>query len=213
MTFVKARTHSGRKRGISLPDIAPFAGVLLLFVSFFLLGRFQNPTDEVVAPEHLPSSSTWYCKLSDNHQAVISLTAKNQLAFSVTSPAIQTAAIREVALQHHVKLTPPELVELAKIPMLRVNVESLPSYLGQPVSKRNSLNQLNKLSPLSEKELIECVSKAREFANSSTLGTMKIAVRIDSETKMSAVNHLTALLEGQGTNRIDLVTRLEQPKQ
>ena len=210
MGFVKFSNHRGRKKEISLPDIAPFAGGLLLFVSFFLLGRFQNPIDEIVAPERLPSSSTWYCKLSENHHAVISLTAKNELAFSVTSPAIQTAAIRAVALQHHVRLTSAELAELTKIPLLRINVESLPSYLGQSASKRNSLNQLNKLSPLSEKELVECVSKAREFANTSTYGPMKIAVRIDSETKMSAVNHLTALLEGQGTNRIDLVTRLEQ---
>ena len=207
---MKASTHSGKKRGISLPDIAPFAGVLLLFVSFFMLGRFQNPVDAIVASEHLPSSSTWYCKIPENHQTIVSLTAKNQLAFSVTSPAIQTAAIRAVALLHQVRLTPTELVELAKIPLLKVNVESLPAYLGQPVSKRNSSNQLSKLSPLSENELVECLSKARELANTLTLGKMRIAVRIDAETKMSAVNHLTALIEGQGTNRIDLVTQFEQ---
>ena len=210
MAFVKFSTHRDRKEGIPLPDFAPFAGVLLLVVSFFLVGRFQNPTDEIVASEQLPYSSTWYCKLAENHEAIISLTAKNQLAFSVTSPAIQTAAIKAVALQHHVRLTPTELVELAKIPLLSINVESLPSYLGQPASKRNSLNQLSELSPLSERELVECISKARELANTSAHGPMKIAVRIDSETKMNAVNHLTALLEGQGTNHVDLVTQFEQ---
>ncbi|GAA4052224.1 hypothetical protein GCM10022409_43910 [Hymenobacter glaciei] len=174
------------------------------------MGHFHNPTDEVVASEHLPSSSTWHCKLADYHQVVISLTAKNQLAFSVTSPAIQTAAIKAVALQHHVSLTSTQLVELAKIPLLRINVESLPYYLQQPVSRRNSPSQLNKMSLLDEKELVECIGKAREFANTSTHGPMRIAVRIDSEAKMSAVNHLTALLEGQGPNRVDLVTQLAQ---
>ena len=210
MTFVKAKSYSDTKRGISLPDIAPVAGVLLLFVSFFLLGRFQNPADEVVASEHLPSTSTWYCKLAENNKAIISLTAKNQLAFSVNSPAIQTEAIKEVAIQHHIKLTASELVELAKIPLLRVNLESLPYYLKQPASKRNNLSYLNSLSQLSEEQLIECISRARNCTKAWTTAPMGIAVRIDSETRMSTVNHLTALLEGQGANRVDLVTQLEQ---
>ena len=213
MTFVKAKSYSETKRGISLPDIAPVAGILLLLVSFFLLGHFQNPAHEIVASENLPSTSIWYCKLAENNKAIISLTAKNQLAFSVDAPAIQTAAIKEVAIQHHIKLTTDELVELAKIPMLRVNVENLPAYFKQPASKRNSLQYLNSLSQLSEDQLIECISKARNCTRAWTTAPMGIAVRIDSETQMSAVNHLTALLEGQGANRINLATQLAQRHQ
>ena len=207
---MNGKKYSSRKHSISLPDIAPVAGVLLLFVSFFLVGRFQNPTAEIVPSEHLPSVSAWFCKLAENDKAVISLTAKNQLAFSVTSPAIQTAAIKEVAIQHHIKLTATELVELAKIPLLRVNVESLPSYLKQPVYNRDSLDYLRSITQLSKEQLVECVSKARKFANSSTTAPMGIALRIDAESKMSTVNHLIALLEGKGTNRVDLVTQFEQ---
>ena len=212
MTFVKPKTHQGIDRGISLPDITPFAGVLLLLVIFFLLGRFQDPSDEAVASEHLPASSTWFCKLSENNQAIISLTAKNQLAFSVTAPAIQAAAIKAVALQHHVKLAPFELTQLATIPLLTIDVESLPAYLALPVGQRTSLNRPSELAPLSETKLVECVSKAKDFAKTLALGPMNIALRIDSDVKMSAVNHLTALLQGQGTNHFDLVTQFDQAK-
>lgn len=209
---MKPKTPPSRKRGISLPDMAPIAGVLLLFVSYFMLGRFQNPTDEIVASERLPASSTWHCKLTENHQIIVSLTAKNQLAFSVTSPEVQTAVIQAVALKHHVKLNAEELTGLATLPFLRIDVKCLPTYLALPLGRRNSLSSINNLTPLSEKQLVECIKTTLLFAETPAHGPIYIALRIDADVKMSDVNHLTALLREQAKNHFDLVTQFEQLK-
>ncbi|UOQ96358.1 biopolymer transporter ExbD [Hymenobacter sp. 5317J-9] len=212
MAAIKSRVTAADKRGISLPDIAPFSGIMLLTVGFFLLGRFQNPTDEAVATEQLPTSSTWYCKLPDDPRAIISLNGKKQLAFAVTSQTIQTAAIKTVALHHHVRLTAAQLTELATLPYLDTNVESIDAYLAMPVRQRNRAYQSNTFTPLSEAELMECISAAKDASETLLHRPVYIALRITPEVKMPEVYRLTDLLQARGINRFDLATQFQSLK-
>lgn len=212
MTFTKSSIRSKSTRGIALPDIAPLAGVLLLVVSYFLLGRFQNPTNEAVATEQLPATTTWHCKFSDNDRVIISLDAKNRLTFSVTSRTIQTAALKAIALHHCIRLTATQATELARIPFLSTDVENLPAYLALPIGERNNANQQHLLGFLSEKELIECLIAAKTSAQTLEHRLIYFTLRIESDVEMINVNHLTDLLQAQGIHRFDLATQFKKLK-
>lgn len=204
------RTRRNRSGSISLPDMAPFAGLVFLYVCFCLLTTRPKQSDlGLVSNERTPRSETLYCKLGDNNEAVVSLTIKQQLTFAVTSPEVQAAAIQQVALQHGVPFTQAQLTELKTVAYLRTDVENLPRFLSLPAYQRNRLTELISLSSLSENELMECIVAAKASAMTTMHKPIYLSLNIDSEASATHVEHLLDLLQAQGIHHFNLRTHFQ----
>jgi len=194
-------------RSVSLPDLAPFAGLIFLIVGFYALtSRFKGPELGVVPNDQLPYSVTHAC-IPENMEAVVSLGTTNQLSFAVTHPETQAAAIRQVASRHGITFTPAQSAELKTLSFLRTDVENLPKLLSLPMYQRNRPAELSKLSPLSEQQLLECVVAAKTSAATLTHKPVYISFKVDSEVKTPQIERLIALLQTKGINRFNLQTQ------
>ncbi|MDB5270623.1 MAG: biopolymer transporter ExbD [Hymenobacter sp.] len=198
---------SVRSRGIAPTDMGPFAGLLFLLLSFYLLtSRFEKEVG-IVRREQVPYNSNACSKYPEENEALICLSPNQCLSFSVTSPAIQTAAIKLVAEQHKIRLTAGQLAALETLPFLRTDIEKLPGFLSLPTYQRNKLAELEKLAPLNESQVLECIIAAKASAQSLTHRPIYTSLRIDSEVRMSDVQRLFDLLQTQGINRFNLQTQ------
>ena len=202
--------RAGRNRncGISLPDMAPFAGVVFLVVCFYMVaGRFKVADEGLVNLEQLPASQISAC-LHDNTNTIISLTADKKLSFSVTSRTIQLAAIQQVAAKHGISFTDAQVVALKTIPFLATDVENLPVFLSLPDDKRTTTIESRKLGPLSWQQLAECIVAAKASAKEEH-HSIYSSLNVHSEASMASVEQLTDLLQAIGINRFSLLTQMK----
>jgi biopolymer transport protein ExbD len=203
------RAGRNRNRDISLPDMGPFAGVVFLVVCFYMLaGRFRHKEDGIVSDAKLPYSTT-YCGPPENIDLIISLNAQNKLSFGVSSKPVQIAAIQKVAARHGIGFSDSQLTALKAAPFLATDVESMPAFLSLPEYQRIKSVEQQKLSRLSEKQLLECIVAAK--ASAQTLYRMPVytCLKIESDANMVHVEHLIDLLQRHGINRFNLKTQSE----
>jgi hypothetical protein len=202
---------SVRSRGIELPDMGLFAGLVFLLLTFYLLtSRFKGSEVGIVCREQVPYSSNACSNYPENNEVLICLNTNQLLSFSVTSPAIQLAAIKLVAEQHGIRMTPDQLAALETVPFLQTNVENLPGFLSLPIYQRSKLAELKKLAPLSERQMLECIIAAKVTAKALTQTPVYTSLRIASEVQMSHVQRLFDLLETRGIHRVNLQTQFPQ---
>ena len=206
---ISRRNHS---RGIWLPDMAPFASAIFLLVCPLIMsGQMRMPRTATVSDEQLPSShQEGTCSVREAFGSVIGLDSKSQLSFAMPeSPKeLQSAVIKRVAALHQVQLTSPQLAALDGLPFLATDVQFLPEMLALTAPRRAKLVQSGKLAPLSDSQLIECITEALALLKREHR-PYHIGVKIDAEAKMSQVFLLTELLQTQGINRLYLMTRWE----
>lgn len=208
MKAVYESNEPGRKRrGISLPGMAPFAGLIFLLVCFYLLTtQFRQPVASNVRIESLPFSGTHAC-LPDNNEAIVSLTRENQLAFAVDSREAQTLAIQKVAQRHKISFTVNQLNRLADLSYLVTDVESLPRLLSLASDPNHLSHQKKDFPPLSEQQLVECIASANSAVQILYHKPMYVSLRIEAEVKAENVNHLLEVLGTNGYNRFNLQTQ------
>lgn len=209
MTFVRARTHSGSKRGISLPDMAPFAGVIFLAVCFFALStKFKEPRSGNVTVEELPYSKIHPC-MPENTELVIGLDAAGHYSFSVASPLFQTTAIQKVAAKQGIVFSESQLSKLNQLDYLDISVQELPVILNKP-SYEQAFHLEGKQPALSESEMLECLITSKRVVQSLAHKPSYVSLLIDAETNCARVMHLFESLQGQGFNRVNLKTQDDQ---
>ena len=195
------RSNSGT---VNLPIMAVYAGCLMLTVLFWLYKYGSQVTEMGIVPNRkLPITNTIACK-GPTEFAVISLSEKGQLAFSVleVSPKVQAAAIQAVAYQYGISLDAEQLTELESLPFLAVDVNELPRLLSLPYNRRIQLVELAKFKPLSKDQLIACAVAARRFNRELFLRPISISLRIDTEAKSGEVLQLIDELQSQGFKRM-----------
>ena len=208
MKAVDERNDPGRKRrGISLPDMAPFAGLIFLLVCFYLLTtHFRHPVASNVRIESLPFSTTHAC-LPENNETIVSLTRENQLAFAVDSRKAQTLAIQKVAQRHKISFTTNQLKQLADLPFLATDVENLPRLLSLTSDPSHRSHQSQALPPLSEQQLVECVASAKSTVQTLYHKPIYLSLRVDAEVTAGRVNRLLERLETSGFHHLRLHTQ------
>lgn len=210
MTHTNTKAGSSKRQGIVLPDMGLFAVLILLLLAFYLLtSRFEEKVG-IVRREQVPYSSNACSNYPERDEALVCLSTNQHLSFSVTSPAIQAAAIKLVAERHGIRMTPDQLTALGTLPFLQTNVENLPSFLSLPTCRRSKLAELEKLAPLSGSQVLECVIAAKLSAKSLTHMPLYISLRIASEVQMLHVQRLFDLLQSQGIHRVHLQTQFPQ---
>ena len=75
LTQMRLSLRRNRMWGISLPDMAPFAGVVFLLVCFYMMtGKFKYGEEGLVTLEQLPKTSSWHCRIPEN-ASIISVDA------------------------------------------------------------------------------------------------------------------------------------------
>ena len=209
MTFVKARTHSGSKRGISLPDMAPFAGVIFLAVCFYALTtQFKELQIGNVAIEKLPHSKIHPC-MPENTELVIGLDAAGHYSFSVASPLFRTTTIQKVAAKQGIVFSDSQLSNLNQLDYLDIPVQELPAILNKP-SYEQKFHLAGKRSLLSEREMLECLITSKRVVQSLAHKPSYVSLLIDAETNCGKVMMLFDSLQGQGINRFNLKTQDDQ---
>ncbi|MBF9223632.1 ExbD/TolR family protein [Hymenobacter ruricola] len=193
-----------KNHGVSLPDMAPFAGLVFLLVGFYMLtGSFRQEAVGAVPIERVPHSDSYAC-LPDNLEASISLTAKNELSFGVQSRQVQAAAILAVASRHGISFTESQLTTLQKMPFLSTDVEHLPALLSLPAYQHKQAVEWQKMHPLSMQQLMECMMASEVAAQSMFHLPIYCRLILDSEAKMPHVELLIDRLQAQGINRFNL---------
>ncbi|GAB3731461.1 hypothetical protein GCM10027594_13410 [Hymenobacter agri] len=205
---MKSFSQLSNRQGIVLPDMGIFAGLIYILLAIHLLtSKFHEKEVGIVRWEQVPYFSRVPGKYAENNETLICLSPNQHLSFSVTSSAIQTAAIKRVAEQHGIQLTAEQLAMLETVPFLQTNVENLPHFLSLPVYQRSKSVELEKLTPLNENQLLECIIAAKASAQALTHYPIYTSLRIDSEVRMSHVQCLFDLLQTQGINRVNLQTQ------
>jgi hypothetical protein len=211
---------SVRSRGIALPDMAPFAGLIFLLVCFYLLaGQFKQTGDGadtgIVALEQLPATPfSCYKPLDPNGfgGCVISLNAANHFSFALpgTGQSFQAKVIEQVAIQHGIRFTPPQLAQIQSLPFLACDVEQLPILLTIPAREGQKLIEEGVLGHLSKKELGECIAATRKLAPKLMRWQVYFYLKVHADAKTPHFYDLTDLLQAQGINRYNLLTQARE---
>lgn len=201
------RNHN---RSFPLPDMGPFAGLLFLLICPIMLsGEMRMPAVATVADEQLPLSHPQsVCGMREPFGSVIGLDSNNRLSFAMpeTSKEFQVVVLNKVAGSHGMQLTASQLTTLKNLPFLATDIQQLPQTLALPSLQRDRLLQSGKFGSLSQAQLAECITAARTLLKQNNK-FYYIGIKIDAEAKMSHVISLTDLLERQGINRFQLITR------
>jgi hypothetical protein len=219
MTSAQVQFRSGRHglRGISLPDMAPFAGVVFLLLLPYLLGRFQlkAPQAGLLIPDTEQAFSSTVCWRGDADGldgVLICLNASNQLSFALPGygQEFQAAVINQVAVRHKVKLSLSQQCSLEALPFLATDVQQLPHLLTltKPQSVATVLS--GNFEPLSAKQLADCILATRVLALSSIGRPLQFYLKIGANVKAPQVWALTDLLQEQGINRFSMLTQMKE---
>jgi len=200
------------KRGISMPDMAPFAGVVFILSLFYMsTGRFRSLETGIVKLEQLVAHTPISCSkgIDSNNSMIISLNTKNQLSFAVPAfdGKVQAEIFRRVASIHHVNLTKPQIDALATLPFLAVNARELPAFLNLSPVERLQMLQYGMDETLDSLQLVECIKMSRVVARQNHRYGPFVYLQIDAEVRMPQVERLIALLNAQEINRFILLTQ------
>ncbi|MDQ2768950.1 MAG: biopolymer transporter ExbD [Bacteroidota bacterium] len=203
MTFVKSNAYPSRKRGFSLPDMAPFAGLLFLLVGFYALTtQFKAPRLGNVALEELPRCENSAC-LPENAEAVIGLDTAGHYSFSLSGPAFQAVTIQKVAAAYGIAFSNSQRSNLNRLDYLDVDMRELPAILDATAYQQLFRSKKTR-QPLSENQLAACVTTAKRVIQSLAHKSTYVSLLIHADTKASSVMHLIAILQNQGINRFNL---------
>lgn len=216
MNSISERLDAGRnrKRGISLPDMAPFGAVFFFLVLFHLMAsRPKLPNYGIVPLEHLAAHTPITCwkglTLDGTDGVIISLNAKNQLSFAspVFDKKVQAEIFRRVASLHRVSFTKSQIDSLETLPFLAMDVNKLPSFLNLLPAERQQILQSGKYNSLDSLQLSECIKTSQDMARENHEYGPWIYLKIDSAVKMPQVERLIAMVNAQGRNRFNLLTQ------
>jgi biopolymer transport protein ExbD len=209
MRFSKSKTHLDGRNNISLPDMAPFAGVIFLVVYFFALTtQFKEPRLGNVATEKLPYSKIHTC-MPENTELVIGLDTAGHYSFSVAAPIFQTTTIQKVAAKQGIVFSESQLSNLNQLDYLDIPIHELPAILTKPRYKQES-HMAGKQPALSEREMLECLITSKRVVQSLAHKPSYVSLLIDGETSCARVMQLFDSLQGQGLNRFNLKTQNDQ---
>ncbi|MET4073746.1 hypothetical protein [Hymenobacter sp. UYCo722] len=190
-------------KGLSLPDMTPFAGVLFLMVCFYAIStQFKEPRIGNVALEELPYRSGSSC-LHENAEAAIGLNTDGRYSFSLSGPMFQSITIQKVAATQGVTFSALQRSKLSQIDYLDVDIRVLPAVLDRQSDKQFSLLS-RKLYPLEEKQLVACLMTSKKVIQTLVHKNSYVSLLIHAETSASKVMYLIGLLQKQGINRYNL---------
>lgn len=209
MEFARLRSHSSSRRGISLPDMAPFAGVIFLIVCFFALTtRFRGPQIGNVTIEELPYGKIHPC-MPENTELVIGLDTAGYYSFSVAAPLFQTTTIQQVAAKQSIVFSESQLSKLNQLDYLDIPIQELSTILNKP-NYVQEFHLVDKRPALSEREMLECLITSKKVVQSLAHKPSYVSLLIDAETNCARVMHLFESLQSQGLNRFNLKTQNDQ---
>jgi hypothetical protein len=205
-------TYLNGGQSASRPDVAPFAGfILLLIFPFMLLGKMKQPATGVVTDEQLPfAHQEGMCSARGAFGAVIGLNKDGRLSFAMPElpQAWQATVITRVAAHHGIKLNTLQLVALHELPYLATDIRELPQVLALPASQHGDLLQSGSYSALTASQFLDCLTEMHDLLTAKNQHCY-IGVKTDATASVPQVFALIGLLQSQGINRFSLMTQRE----
>src|SRR6476661_7293963 len=200
--FIKGRNW---QRGVSLPDMAPFAGIVFTVACFYLgTSSFKTPAQALVKLEQQPSS-TWvrHGKRGESPLVTIGLNQLNQVSFAADR-AIQQVVIGQLMRQHGITLNAAQLSRLQDLPYLATDIQKLPKLLALPGWQQQRQFLTGQPNSLTEAQLVQRIATTLALMQSHSYGYLRINLSIDAQVPASLVLRITDLLQAQGINRFYL---------
>ncbi|HEX8350334.1 MAG TPA: biopolymer transporter ExbD [Hymenobacter sp.] len=210
MTPASTKAKHLRRSPLSLPDLGPWAGVLLLLCAVFMLAaRFADQAPFL----RLPTVKNYFpgCFLERNYNLIISIDAKSQIYIAVNDDLLQTTIIQQVAKRHNITFTTAQLQQLQKIPFLSQDIRRLPAWLS---ASRMEQQQFPRGIPASsiDDQLSEYIAASVSESPALYGKPIRVELRADETLRAAEVTHVMQLLRKQGINYINFITELAQHK-
>jgi len=207
MTSASTRAKYQRRSPLALPNLGPWAGILLLLCFVFMsAGRLADPAPLIKLP-----MIHWFpvCKLEENYILIISIDAKRQAYLAIEDSPLQTAVIRQVAKHHKITFTADQLEQLQKMPFFSQDIQRLPAWLSASGVKRQ---QFPKGIPASSSndQLSEYVATSISESLALYGRPIHIKFRADESLPAADVKHVMQLLQKQGINYFSFVAERGQ---
>ena len=122
-------------------DMTPFVDIAFLILSFFIMAtKFKPPEPvEITTPNSVSAG-----KLPQNDAVMVTIDNSDRVYFSVLSEKnvkVFDQIIQEINTSNNLNLTPAEMANFRKAPMVGVPFSKLKSLLAIPVDQHKSVEQ------------------------------------------------------------------------
>jgi biopolymer transport protein ExbD len=201
------RPASFRHRLITTPQgMDIMASVMLLLVMFYMSG--SKPVSIFAEPSVQLASSTSECRCPEVHSIIVSVDAKNRVYVAADDEKVQTAMIRQVARQHHVRLTVLQLLRLPDILFLSTDIQELPAWLSASVRERQ-LMTTGISTAADNNQLGEYINAGMAICRAKFGKPAYLVLRMDKRLLAPQAMRIFQLLQDQGIHRFNLAAELE----
>lgn len=193
-----------RRPILSYPDLGPWAGVLMLLCSIFMVGsRFT--TDPFV---QLPIQSLPFRCILEGPDVIISINEKSQYYLTVYDEALQTEMIKQVAKRHNVALSKKQVVELNKLTFIGQDIQQLPVWLSSPPFQRHKFAKGIPVK-LYNDQLSEYIAAANYIFVKQRGNYPFYGIRADKRLLAAQIKHFFNLLQNQGIHHLAFIRNLK----
>lgn len=197
------------RKNISL-DMTAMCDMAFLLLTFFMLTTKFKPDEPVVVDMPKSISET---KLPDVDIMMITLDKEGKVFFGIDGQPKREEMLNSIAGKYQLALTEKQIKEFTLLSTFGCPVGFLPTYLSMTDPERKAYFEKHpevKGIPTDsvDNQLRDWVAYSR-YANTK----LRIAVKADQETPLTAVSKVIDILQDQNINKFNFVTNLrEKPK-
>jgi len=197
-----------QRPSLSLPDLGPWAGVLLILSTFCMLtGHIADSSPRI----NLPSTSTIACRWDMNNFLIISIDAQNRVYLEANDTRIQAAMVEQVARQHHIHFTAAQHQELQRMPFLNQDIRRLPAWLSASRADRRQMTAGVPMVPGND-QLAEYISAGQAVSQALFSRRAYVMIKMDQALPSIHAKRMFHWLESQGIERYNLMAQYQNSR-
>jgi len=187
-------------------DMTPFVDVAFLILTFFIMAtKFKPPEPvEITTPNSVSSD-----QLPENDAVMITIDKDGKVyfsAFSEKDPAVLDNIVRSVGSSKNVSLTPAEVINFRRSPMVGVPFTQLKGFLQVPPEEQKNVKQSGIPIDSTGGELTYWIQAAKSSFSGKKL---KYLIKGDNESKYPIFKSVIDALRRNEEFKYNLVTSPE----
>lgn len=193
-----------RRTPLSYPDLGPWAGVLMLLCSIFMVGSRFTTDPFVQLPTQVPS---FRCRL-EGPDVVISVNKENQYYLTIYGTNLQAAIIKQVAERHNVSLSNKQIVGLDKLTFIGQAVQQLPLWLSaSPFQRHNFAKGIP--TEIHDDQFSEYIAAANSIFLKQRGRYPSYGIRADKRLSAARIKRVFQLLKNQNIHYFSLAAEFK----
>ncbi len=188
-------------------DMTPFVDIAFLILSFFIMAtKFKPPEPvEITTPNSVSAG-----KLPQNDAVMVTIDNSDRVYFSVLSEKnvkVFDQIIQEINTSNNLNLSPAEMANFRKTPMVGVPFSKLKSLLALPVDQQKSVKQDG--IPVLDSATNELVRWVAASKNAFAGQKLTFLVKGDAKSKYPTFDAVVSALKRNEEFKYNLVTTPE----